>query len=88
MDFLYTIRLIIQTMIRCSITPYLFNIGIIKPIVKDEKKNASDTNNLRPVTISDTLAKIYEKVLLSEIERTHTNNEKQFGFKTNRFQDK
>ena len=74
------IGLIIQTMIKFSITPYHFNIGIIKPIVKDDKKEPNDLNNLRPVTISDTLANIYEKIIFSEIELTHTNDEKQFGF--------
>lgn len=72
---------IIQTMINYGITPHHFNIGIIKPIVKDTKKTADDSKNLRPVTISDTFANRYEKVILCEIEKTHTDDAKQFGFK-------
>ena len=33
---------IIEKMIKFSITPYLFNVGIIKPLVKDEKKEPTD----------------------------------------------
>ena len=33
---------IIEKMIQFSITPYLFNVGIIKPLVKDEKKEPTD----------------------------------------------
>ena len=74
---------IIEIMIRYTITPYLFNVGIIKPLVKDENKGGNDLNNLRPITISDTFANIYEKYMLLEIESKHTNNYKQFGFKKN-----
>ena len=80
-NFQFTVGLILETMIKYGIIPYLFNIGIIKPIIKDEKKDTNNVNNLRPVTVSDTLANIYEKLILSEIEKFHINNEKQFGFK-------
>ena len=70
-------------MIKFTITPFFFNIGIIKPLVKDTNKESYDLNNLRPITISDTLANVYENYMLSEIEEMHNNNDKQFGFKKN-----
>lgn len=82
-ELLNTVSLIIETMIKYGITPYLFNIGIIKPIIKDDKRDNGDINNLRPVTVSDTLANIYEKIILTEIDKTHTNKDRQFGFKVN-----
>ena len=61
--------------------PFFFNVGIIKPIVKDTSKDNSDAKNLRPITVSDCIANIYEKVIMYEIEKTHTNDDKQFGLK-------
>jgi hypothetical protein len=67
--------------IRSRIVPYFFNVGIIKPIVKDTNGDANDVNNLRPITISDILANLYERIIMIEIEKDHKDHEKQFGFK-------
>lgn len=50
------IRIILETMINYDIKPENINIGLIKPVVKDKKKDWNDVNNLRPITISDSLA--------------------------------
>jgi hypothetical protein len=63
--------------------PHFFKIGKITPIIKDEKSSASDINNTRPITISDPLAKIFEKIMLSEMNKTHKEHKLQFGFKKN-----
>ena len=52
-------------------------------LIKDEKKSASDLNNIRPITISDTIANIYEKLIMPEAQKTHTEHKLQFGFKKN-----
>ena len=81
MNFLLTEMF--KIIINKNVMPYLFNVGIIKPIVKDAEADRNEINNLRPITISDTLANIYEKILLFEIDKSHFNSDKQFGFKKN-----
>ena len=70
-----------EKMINFSIMPYLFNLSIFKPLVKDPKKSTNDISNLRPIAVSDVYANIFEKILLDEINKCHTDNNKQFGFK-------
>jgi hypothetical protein len=63
------------------IFPENFNISFIKPIIKDYKKSNSDLKNLRPISISNTLSQIFERILLEcipDITNTHDN---QFGYK-------
>jgi hypothetical protein len=66
-----------------QITPKLFNISIIKPIIKDVNKPNDDINNIRLVAISDAFANLYERLLLHRIKSKHRDHEKQFGFKAN-----
>ena len=47
-----------------------------------EKKSSEDINNIRPVSVSDALTTIFEKILLIESEKTHKSDKKQFEFKT------
>ena len=60
-----------------------FNVGKIIPIIKKENESNSDMNNIRPITISDSLAKIFEINVLRRIEKTHQDTETEFGFKSN-----
>ncbi|CAF1046547.1 unnamed protein product, partial [Brachionus calyciflorus] len=60
-----------------------FNIGKILPVIKDENKDNNDPKNIRPITVSDTLANIFEKLILLEINRTHKSIPNQFGFTNN-----
>ncbi|CAF1025673.1 unnamed protein product [Brachionus calyciflorus] len=76
------IRIVYEKMIKFQVVPYLFNVSVIKPLVKDSKKLSNDINNLRPVSISDPFANIYEAILLREIESEYKDNNKQFGFKS------
>ena len=75
------IKVIIETVINYNIVPKMFNIGIIKLLVKDTMGNPDDPNNIRPITISDTLTSIYEKVLLMELNKGHKGKSEPFGFK-------
>lgn len=81
--FIEIIKKIIETLINHDIRPNNINIGLIKPIVKDRAKDNNSIDNLRPITISDGLAIILEKILLDEIEKAYPNHPKQFGFKAN-----
>jgi len=52
--------------------PYLFNIAIMIPLIKDHKKELDDPNNLRPISISDAISKIFEMLILVELDN-HTD---------------
>ena len=75
------VTLILEKMINYNVMPHLFNLGQVKLIPKDNSNTATDTNNIRPLTISDTIANIYEKVIMHELESKWPNIDKQFGFK-------
>ncbi|CAF1140494.1 unnamed protein product [Brachionus calyciflorus] len=77
------IKKFMEKIIQFGKIPKFFNIGIIKPIVKDDQKSANDLNNIRPITIYDTISNIFEKIILNEISKTHEDPNKQFGFKKN-----
>jgi hypothetical protein len=72
-----------SNMINRSVMPHMFNVGIIKPIIKDARKATNDISNLRPIMISDVMATVFENILLRLIEKYHCNNNRQFGFKKN-----
>jgi hypothetical protein len=80
---LYFIKLILEKVFQFGKFPHFFNVGKIIPILKDSKASASDINNTRPITISDTLSNIFEKIALLEIERSQRDPNMQFGFKKN-----
>ena len=46
--------------IKLNVTPTNLNISIVKPIIKDQNKNSNDFNNIRPISISNCLAQIFE----------------------------
>ncbi|RNA41785.1 RNA-directed DNA polymerase from mobile element jockey-like [Brachionus plicatilis] len=69
-----------ERIINSGIIPNFFNFGKISPVVKDEKKAKNDVNNIRPITISDTLANIYEKLIMIELDKSHNGVPNQFGF--------
>jgi hypothetical protein len=62
-------------------TPRCLNIGLLFPILKDDKESNKSTANIRPITLSDALAIIYEKYMLLIIESQYTDHELQFGFR-------
>ncbi|RNA09839.1 RNA-directed DNA polymerase from mobile element jockey-like [Brachionus plicatilis] len=76
---------IIEKVINSGIIPNFFNFGKISPVVKDEKKAKNDVNNIRPITISDTLANIYERLIMIELDKSHNGVPNQFGFTYKRF---
>ncbi|CAF1065010.1 unnamed protein product [Brachionus calyciflorus] len=77
------IKTLFETMINNFTMPFIFNTSILKPIVKDQKKNTNDINNLRPVAISDCLSNIFESILLNALQVECKDHPKQFGFKSN-----
>jgi len=74
---------IINKIMKYGVVPLNMNTSIIKPLIKDTKKSHDDTNNIRPISVSDTFCTIFEKYILRLVSRQHINNLKQFGFKVN-----
>jgi len=72
-----------EWMINTGTIPHLFNISILKPLIKDESKGNNNLNNLRPLSISDIYTNLFEKIILLEVQKDHEDHPKQFGFKKN-----
>lgn len=76
------LKLIFEKCINFGVTPYFFNISIVKPLIKDSNKDTLSINNLRPVAISDVISNMYESVLLDRLNVQFMDNPKQFSFKS------
>ena len=63
-----------------GIIPEGFNVIHIVPIIKYKKKSIDDLTNMQPISISNTLAQIFERFMskMLIITKTHSN---QFGYK-------
>jgi hypothetical protein len=61
--------------------PSKFNHSIIKPILKNQDKKTNDTNNIRPLSISNCLAQIFEKLILYHSPDLFKAHKNQFGFR-------
>jgi hypothetical protein len=66
--------------INTNIFPHEFNVTLIKPILKDNKKGDDDLNNVRPISISNFISQLFERIFLIRLESIKTSNN-QFGFK-------
>ena len=73
---------IFNAMINSGIVPFLFNVAIMVPLVKDAKKDLDDVNNMRPISVSDAISNIFETVILSQLDKYCDDGIKQFGFKS------
>jgi hypothetical protein len=69
-----------EILINDHIMPQTMNIGLLICLIKDHSGDHSSVDNMRPITLSDTLAIILENYILkaTQIIRTDDN---QFGFK-------
>ena len=76
-----TINILFEKMINFSVIPTMFNVSIIKPIIKNVNKDTADITNLRPVAVSDTLTNLFEAIILEILNNQHKDDKKQFGFK-------
>ena len=61
--------------------PKNLNVSIIKPILKDQEKSTDDINNIRPISISNCFAQIFEKLILIKSPKLSITHKNQFGFK-------
>lgn len=52
------------------------------PIVKNKSGDARDIGNYRPIAIATVISKLFERVVLCNIEHCLVTNDNQFGFKS------
>jgi hypothetical protein len=76
-----TIKYIFEQIINLGQLSEMFNTGLITLLIKDSKKSNDDIGNLRPIMLSDTLANLYEKLLLRYLEPNITLSQFQYGFR-------
>ena len=67
--------------IKTGAIPSKLNHSIIKPILKDQKKSSADTNNIRPLSVSNCFAQIFEKLILYHSPELFKVQKNQFGFR-------
>ena len=73
--------LFFQYILRHGVIPTDFNVSIIRPIIKDHGKSSEDVGNLRPISVSNTLSQIFERILMNKMPELHRTHRNQFGFK-------
>jgi len=74
---------VFEIILNTGVIPQLFNISILKPLIKDVNKPSNDKNNQRPLSISDVAPSILERIIDYYIKLQHSDHPKQFGFKAN-----
>jgi hypothetical protein len=70
------LKQIFEWMINTGSIPHLFNISILKPLIKDPAKGNDNLNNLRPLSISDIYTNVFEKLILMEVQADHKDHPK------------
>ena len=77
------IAYLFEHIINTGIVPDNFNIGLLVTIIKNPLDSNSDINNSRPITVSETLATLFESLIEEELlSKTRLHN-CQFGFRKN-----
>ena len=75
------ILLLFNIIFKHAVIPNQFNMTHIIPIIKDHKKPNNSIDNLRPISISNTLVQIFERILLSKMPIILDTHSHQFGYK-------
>ena len=78
-----SIFILMNLICKSKIFPLKFNDCKIKPILKDFCKSNKDINNVRPISISNSLAQLFERLMLNKNYKNLKTNVNQFGFKRN-----
>jgi hypothetical protein len=77
----HKITTLINAILNTGYTPKLLNRSIIIPIIKDRNKEEFDCNNYRPISVSNVIVQILEKVIFLKFKELQNTSELQFGFK-------
>ena len=68
-------------MFKYGVIPVNLNNIHIVPILKDKKKSSNNLSNLRSISISNTLAHIFERLTKLKIPQLGNTHHNQFGYK-------
>ena len=74
------LQLLFQMCIDSATVPNSFCTGVVTNILK-KGKNANECGGYRPITVSSTLSKVLERLVLSEIVSKCVIDHRQFGFR-------
>lgn len=74
---------ILQFIMDNQVFPKNFNTAEMYALIKNPDKSTSDLANIRPISVSDILTNIFEKIILTRINTASKPTKKQFGFTKN-----
>ena len=77
----HKIKILINAILCSGRIPKGLNRSIIVPILKDKNETRFNANNYRPISVSNVIAQILEKVILLNNPIFKTISNMQFGFK-------
>ncbi len=77
------VRTILESMLNGCFCSTNINIGYIITIIKDATGNPKDSDNTRPITISETISMVLEEMVMRDVLRKCKLNRHQFGFRAN-----
>ena len=75
------LKLLYHNVLLLGIVPQRF--GVITPVIKSYNKSFDDSSNYRSINIVPIVAKVFESVLVSYIDKYVTPHKNQFGFVKN-----
>ena len=75
-----TLAKLFSTLLTYSVVPSVFTLGIIVPFLKKPTLNPHNTGSFRPITLSATLAKLFECLIMPEDKACYN----QYGFRQGR----
>ena len=75
------LKLVFNCMFLHGHLPKDFMNTLIVPIVKNKKGNISDSDNYRPIALTNVASKIMEVIILSKYKMSFVTQSNQFGFK-------
>ena len=80
-DLYVHLCLLFNTMVQHCYVPEKFGHGLIVPLLKDKQGNQSRSDMYRGVTLSPTIAKLFEYILMEFYGDQLSSDVRQFGFK-------
>jgi len=75
------VSMLLNLILKHNIYPDNFNTCIIVPIKKNKKLKNFDSNNYRPLSISNCFAQLFEAAILNKSKEINNVSDNQFGFR-------
>ena len=75
------LSLLFRMIVQQGIVPTAFDKEIVIPLVKNIDGNRTDSSNYRGITLSPVISKLFELVLMDQVQDKLTSSNLQFGFK-------